>query len=225
MLKQNLRRVMGKTEPIEKFGKLKQWKIHVSSFLSVDGISLSAIMKKLKNGCHFINIDHIKKISNYWPSQSLGLRFSECQRKWNNTVSHYEKVENGCHFINIDHMEKFQIINEMAAIFNFFIMANPPKVWVSSFLSVDGNRISLLAIMKKLKNGCHFININIYVWLHLKHLWVDIYAWFTSHLCVVLHFLIFKKLKPNEWNEQISRWKVLIWISTVFPLTRCKVNV
>ena len=59
MLKQNLGRVTGKIEPTEKVRKLNWQKIHVSSFLSVDGngISPSAIMKKLKNGCHFINID------------------------------------------------------------------------------------------------------------------------------------------------------------------------
>ena len=61
MLKRNLRRVMGKTEPTEKFGKLNQWKICVSSFPSVDGISPSAIMKKLKNDRHFINIDRTEK--------------------------------------------------------------------------------------------------------------------------------------------------------------------
>ena len=60
MLKQNFRRVMGKTEPIEKFGKLNRWKIRVSSFPSADGIPLSAIMKKLKNGCQFVNIDHME---------------------------------------------------------------------------------------------------------------------------------------------------------------------
>ena len=61
MLKWNFRRVMGKTEPIEKFGKLNRLKIRVSSFLSVDGMSPSAIMKKLKNDCHFINIDRTEK--------------------------------------------------------------------------------------------------------------------------------------------------------------------
>ena len=61
MLKRNLRRVTGKTEPIEKFGKLNRRKIRVSSFPSVDGILLLAIMKKLKNDCHFINIDHTEK--------------------------------------------------------------------------------------------------------------------------------------------------------------------
>ena len=93
MLKRNFRRVTGKTEPIEKFGKLNRRKIHVSSFQSADGISLLAIMKKLKNGCHFVNIDR---------------------------------------------MEKFQI-------------TDPPKVWVSGFPSVDGNGISLSAIMKNCK--------------------------------------------------------------------------
>ena len=61
MLKRNFRRVTGKTEPIEKFGKLNQQKICVSSFLSADGISGLAIMKKLKNGCHFVNIDRMEK--------------------------------------------------------------------------------------------------------------------------------------------------------------------
>ena len=71
----------GKTEPREKDGKLNQWKIHVSGFLNVDGngISASAIMKKLKNGCHFINIDHMEKFQITNAPQSLGLRFSECQ--------------------------------------------------------------------------------------------------------------------------------------------------
>ena len=77
--------------------------------------------------------------------KSLGLWFSEGWRKQNISVSHYEKLKNGCYFINIDHIDKFQI-------------TNPPKIRVSSFLSVNGNEISVLAIMKKMKNGHHFIN-------------------------------------------------------------------
>ena len=63
MLKQNLRWVTGKTEPMEKFRKLNGQKIHISSFLSIDGngISVLAIMKKMKNGSNFINIDHMEK--------------------------------------------------------------------------------------------------------------------------------------------------------------------
>ena len=34
-----------------------------------------------------------------------------------------------------------------------------PKVWVSSFPNVDRNGMSELAIMKKLKNSHHFVNI------------------------------------------------------------------
>ena len=70
-------------------------------------------MKKLKNGCHFINIDRMEKCQlltlhmikinemaailqcfhNGQPLQSLGLWFSECRKKWNITVGHYEKIE------------------------------------------------------------------------------------------------------------------------------------
>ena len=45
------------------------------------------------------------------------------------------------------HMEKCQI-------------TDLPKVRVSSFLSVNGNGISALAIMKKSKNSCHFVNMH-----------------------------------------------------------------
>ena len=41
-----------------------------------------------------------------------------------------------------------------------FKLLTPPKVWVSGFLSVNRNGISALAIMKKLKNCSHFINID-----------------------------------------------------------------
>ena len=52
------------------------------------------------------------------PSQSLGLRFSECRRKWNISVDHYEKLKNGYHFFKY-HTEKFPITDppqKMAAI-------------------------------------------------------------------------------------------------------------
>ena len=89
---------MGKTEPMEKFGKLNQQKICISSFRSVNGnrISASAIMKKLKNGCHFVKIDCTEKfqITDPPPPQnSLDLQLSQCQWKWNISISHYEKIE------------------------------------------------------------------------------------------------------------------------------------
>ena len=106
MLKWNLRWVTGKTEPMEKFRKLNRWNICVSSFPSVNinGISSSAIMKKLKK---------IFKL----------LTPTKCQQKWNISISHYKKkLKNGCHFFNIDHTEK--------------LLIPPPKVWVSSFLLI-----------------------------------------------------------------------------------------
>ena len=68
-------------------------KVWVSSFLSVNRneISALAIMKKLKNGSYFVNINHMENFKLLTPPQSLGLRFSECQWKWNISVSHYEK--------------------------------------------------------------------------------------------------------------------------------------
>ena len=41
-----------------------------------------------------------------------------------------------------------------------FLITDTPKVWVSSFLSVDGNGILASTIMKKSKNGCHFVNMH-----------------------------------------------------------------
>ena len=56
-----------------------------------------------------------------------------------------KNLKNGHNFVNMHCMEKFQI-------------TDPPQVWVSSFPSVNENRISALAIMKKLKNGHNFVN-------------------------------------------------------------------
>ena len=188
-------------------------------------------MKKLKNGCHFFNIDCTEKFQITNPTKVWVSGFQSVDGNGISALVIMKKLKNGCHFFNIDRTEKFQI-------------TNAPKVWISGFLSADGNRISVLAIMKKLKNGCHFFNINrmekfqitdppkvwvssfplirkldmqiffffefsigliflithprfhfnIYAWLHLKHLYMDIYASLVyplSHLCVVLHFLIF----------------------------------
>ena len=40
-----------------------------------------------------------------------------------------------------------------------FKLATTPSMFGSGFLGVDGNVTLVFAIMKKLKNGCHFINI------------------------------------------------------------------
>ena len=106
-----------------------------------------AIMKKLKNGSHFANIDctetfQITDPPKVWVSSFLGVNGNRIS-----VSAIMKKLKNGSHFINIDCTETFQI-------------TNPVKVWVSGFLGFDGNGISASAIMKKLKNGSHFINID-----------------------------------------------------------------
>ena len=109
MLKWNLGRVMGKTEPREKFRKLNRWKIHVSSFPSVDGISVSAIMKKLKNGCHFVNIDYTENFKLSTPPKVWVCSFLSVDGNRISVPAIMNKMKNGCHVINIDRTEKFQI--------------------------------------------------------------------------------------------------------------------
>ena len=87
-------------------------------------------MKILKNGHHFVNIDHTEKFQITNPP-SLGLRFSKCQQKWNISVGHYEKIEKWpalCKYRSYRKISNYQSL--------------PPKVWVSSFLSVNRNGIS-----------------------------------------------------------------------------------
>ena len=93
MLKWNLGRVMGKTEPTERVGKPNLRKIHISSFPSVNGnrISALAIMKNLKNGWYFININCTEKfqITNPPTFGSLVFQVStemeyQCQPLWKN---------------------------------------------------------------------------------------------------------------------------------------------
>ena len=103
--------------------------------------------EKIKKWLLFCKYRSYGKMSNYQPQQSLGLWFSECRLKWNISVSHYEKIEKWLPF------HKYWSYGKIS---NYW----PPKVWVSHFLSFDGNRISVSAIMKKSKNGCHFVHIN-----------------------------------------------------------------
>ena len=142
-------------------------------------------MKKLKNGHHFININHTEKfqITNHpkiWVSNFLSVN-----RKRISALAIMKKLKNGHHFVNIDHTENFPITDPA------------PKVSVSGFLSFNCNRITMSAIMKKLKNGCHFININ-HLGPRLPH---------ESPICS-LNFLIFTsrnriKNKPHLIQFQI----------------------
>ena len=83
-----------------------------------------------------------------------------------------KKLKNGQYFVNACHTEKFQITAS-------------PLVWVSGFLSVNGNKILALAIMKKLKNG-----LICATWKNLKlptpNQKFGSVVYPASHLCVVL---------------------------------------
>ena len=74
MLKQNLGGVMGKTKQMEnshlQFSKCRKVTTHKCPSINVNGnrILVLAIMKKLKNGCHFVNIDHMQKFQITNPS-------------------------------------------------------------------------------------------------------------------------------------------------------------
>ena len=76
--------------------------------------------------------------------QSLGLLFSECQWKWNISIGHYEKIVK---------MAATSLILIVQKIFKLLT----PKVWVSGFLSVDRNGISVLVIMKKIEKWLPFL--------------------------------------------------------------------
>ena len=72
-----------------------------------NGISLSAIMKKLKNGYHFINIDRMEKFQITNPPNVWVSGFMSVNGNGISPSAIMKKLKNGCHFVNIDHMEKF----------------------------------------------------------------------------------------------------------------------
>ena len=160
-------------------------KVWVSGFLSVDrnGILVLAIMKKLKNGHHFININHMETFQITDPPKVWVSGFLSVDRNGILVLAIMKKLKNCHHFVNINHMEKSQIthphpevwVSGFPSVDGNGILKNdhhylsyrkisnyqppPPKVWVSGFLSVKGNGISVSAIMKKLKNGRCFISV------------------------------------------------------------------
>ena len=66
-------------------------------------------MKKLKNGCHFINIDHTEKFQITDPPKVWVSSFPSVDRNGISLLAIMKKMKNGCHFVNIYHTEKFQI--------------------------------------------------------------------------------------------------------------------
>ena len=102
------------------------------------------LWKKLKNGCHFVNIHCMETFQITNPLQFLVSSFSECWWKWNISVSHYEK------------WLPFSIILNIRKNFK---LLNPPKFgspvfWVSTEMEYEH-----WPLWKKLKNGCHFVQI------------------------------------------------------------------
>ena len=138
-------------------------KVWISGFPSVDGngISVSAIMKKLRNGCHFFNIDHMEKfqitnlpkvwISGFLSVDGNGISVSAIMKT----------LKNGCHFFNIDHMENFQI-------------TDPPKFGSPVFFSSE-NWTCKFSFFFEFSIGLFFLithprfHFNIYAWtfMHL----------------------------------------------------------
>ena len=140
-------------------------------------------MKKLKNGCHFININCMEKISNYQPSQKFGSPVFRVSMEtdylsrplWKNWK-----------------MAAISLISIIWKIFKFSpvfqVSTEMEYHWKTGDANFFFSRFSIGLFFPITHPRLHF---NIYAWLHLKHLCVDIYAWLTCHLCVVLHFLIF----------------------------------
>ena len=104
-------------------------------------------MKKLKNGHHFINIDHMENFQITDPSKVWVSGFPNVIRNRISESAITEISKKWLPFCKYQSYRKFS---------NY----HPPKVRISSFLSVNRNGISPLAIMKKMKNACHFINID-----------------------------------------------------------------
>ena len=81
-------------------------------------------MKKLKNGHHFVNIDHTENFQITDPPEVWVSSFLSVDRNGISVSAIMKKLKNGQHFVNINHKEKCQIIG-------------PLKVWVSGFSSVN----------------------------------------------------------------------------------------
>ena len=126
---------------------------HKCAYINVNenGISTLVIMKNLKNGCHFGNINHTEKFQITNPPKVWVSGLPSVNRNTISPLAIMKKLKNGHYFVNIDCTEKFQI-------------TGPPKVWVSSFPSVNGNGKSVLAITKKLKKWLQFYKY----WLYRK---------------------------------------------------------
>ena len=142
-------------------------------------------MKKIKNGCHFINIDQWKIFKLLTSTKFLSLVFRvltemeyQCLSLWKNW--------------------KMAAISLISIVQKNFKLPTPQSLGLQ-FSSHQKTRDANF-LFSEFSIGSFFLithprfHFNIYAWLHLKHLYVDIYAslvYPSSYLCVVLHFLIF----------------------------------
>ena len=71
------------------------------------GISVSAIMKKLKDGCHFFNIDCTEKFQITDPRKVWVSGFPSLNGNRMSVSAIMKKLKNGYHFFDINCTENF----------------------------------------------------------------------------------------------------------------------
>ena len=225
----------------EKF-QITNPKVWVSGFLSVN-ISIGHY-EKIEKWPPFCEYWLYGKFSNYQPPhpQSLGLWFSECQQKWNIHISHYEKIEKWPPF------HKYQAYGKISNYWSppkvwvsGFQSVNGNEISASVIMTKLKNSHYFVSVENwryEFSVGSVFpithprFLFNIYACLCLKLLCVDIYAWWpfctskkslgypTSHLCVVLHFLIFASIHLWQSSSILPFW--ILWTHFSYADT-CKI--
>ena len=135
---------------MEKFQITNPLKVWVSGFLNVDrnGISASAIMKKLKNGHHFVNIDCMKKFQITDSPKVWVSAFPSVNGNGISASAIMKKLKNGHHFVSAENWRYEFSVGLVFQIFHWFSFLTHPRF-------------------------C----LNTYAWLCLKKLCMDIYAW------------------------------------------------
>ena len=146
-------------------------------------------MKKMKNGYHLVEDYSTAKfpITDTPPPpptpQSLGLYFSECQSKWKIDISHYEKLAP---------------ISQKTIIQQNFQLPNPPKfgsLLFQMYMEMASAIYEKIAatlwklVSQKISNQERFLILVINVETEPRF---SVYP--TSHICVILNFLIFPTL-------------------------------
>ena len=133
-----------------KFRKLNWHKIYVSSFPNVNrnGISASAIMKKMKNRCHFVNINCTEKFQITSPTPKFGSLIF-----WVLTEMEYQCWP-------LWKSWKMAAILLISIVQKNFKLQTPPKFGSPAFRVVTETEYQCQPLWKKLKNGGHFINMD-----------------------------------------------------------------